>query len=103
MPSAGRANMLDRLDSFVMAETLKYAFMLAAPRGGGGGSGDWADILSLRGWVLNTEAHPLRIPSDGPSAWPKVAPKRIDGGEGGEVHADPNDLDEEEGEEQLEL
>jgi mannosidase alpha-like ER degradation enhancer 2 len=40
----------DRMHSFVLAETLKYAYLLFAP----------PEILDLRGVVLNTEAHPLQ-------------------------------------------
>lgn len=101
VPSAGRSNMLDRLDSFVLAETLKYAYFLASPRGGGEHAhGDWKDILTLNGWVFNTEAHPLRISSDGPSAWKKVdkskdaRPEENDGeGQVAAVDADDNDTD----------
>jgi mannosidase alpha-like ER degradation enhancer 2 len=39
----------DRMHSFVMAETLKYAYLLFAPPG----------TLDLRQVILNTEAHPL--------------------------------------------
>jgi len=37
--------------SFFMAETLKYFYLLFSPR----------EFLSLDKWVLNTEAHPMRI------------------------------------------
>lgn len=40
----------DRMHSFLFAETLKYAYLLFAPR----------STLDLRAVVLNTEAHPLR-------------------------------------------
>lgn len=41
----------DKMESFWLAETLKYAYLLfAEPR-----------IISLDEWVLNTEAHPFRI------------------------------------------
>jgi mannosyl-oligosaccharide alpha-1,2-mannosidase len=42
----------DRMESFWMAETLKYFYLLFSD----------PDILSLDEWVLNTEAHPFRIP-----------------------------------------
>ena len=41
---------VDRMHSFVMAETFKYYWLLFAP----------PDRLNLDEWVLNTEAHPLR-------------------------------------------
>lgn len=92
MPSAGRSNQRDRLDSFVLAETWKYAYLLLSPRpavpaaahngtaadgdgssssSGSGGSDDtlWADLLALRGWVFSTEGHPLRPAGMTPSQW----------------------------------
>lgn len=42
----------DRMHSFLLAETLKYAYLLFAPPG----------TLDLERIVLNTEAHPLRKP-----------------------------------------
>jgi mannosyl-oligosaccharide alpha-1,2-mannosidase len=39
------------MQSFWLAETLKYLWLLFAPD----------DVISLDEWVLNTEAHPLRI------------------------------------------
>lgn len=39
------------MQSFWLAETLKYLWLLFAPK----------DTISLDEWVLNTEAHPLRI------------------------------------------
>ncbi|KAI6778959.1 mannosyl-oligosaccharide alpha-1 [Emericellopsis cladophorae] len=43
---------LDTMDSFWMAETLKYFYLLFST----------PDTLSLDEWVLNTEAHPFRRP-----------------------------------------
>ena len=40
----------DTQQSFFLAETLKYLFLLFSP----------SDVLSLDKWVLNTEAHPLK-------------------------------------------
>ena len=40
---------LDRLDSFFLAETLKYFYLLFSP----------AHALPLDEWVLNTEGHPM--------------------------------------------
>jgi len=40
----------DDMESFFLAETLKYAYLLFAP----------AATLDLRAVVFNTEAHPLR-------------------------------------------
>ena len=42
----------DRMESFWMAETLKYFYLLF----------EEPDIVSLDEWVLNTEAHPLKRP-----------------------------------------
>lgn len=42
---------IDEMQSFVMAETFKYFFLLFSP----------ADTLDLQKYVLNTEGHPLRI------------------------------------------
>lgn len=42
---------LDEMQSFVMAETLKYLYLLFSP----------ADTLDLDRFVLNTEGHPLRL------------------------------------------
>ncbi|KAI9640006.1 hypothetical protein NHQ30_011565 [Ciborinia camelliae] len=44
------ANQVDSMESFWLAETLKYFFLVFS---------EW-DVLSLDEWVLNTEAHPLR-------------------------------------------
>ena len=41
----------DGMESFWIAETLKYLWLLFGPD----------DLLSLDKWVLNTEAHPLKI------------------------------------------
>lgn len=43
---------IDEMQSFVMAETLKYLYLLFSP----------ADRLDLGRYVLNTEGHPLRRP-----------------------------------------
>lgn len=40
----------DSMESFWLAETLKYFFLLFGE----------PDLVSLDEWVLNTEAHPLR-------------------------------------------
>ena len=40
----------DAMESFFMAETLKYAYLLVAP----------AETLDFPGVVFNTEAHPIR-------------------------------------------
>lgn len=43
---------LDNMESFWLAETLKYFYLLfSAP-----------DVISLDDWVLNTEAHPFKRP-----------------------------------------
>ncbi len=43
----------DSMESFWLAETLKYFYLLFAP----------PDVISLDEWVLNTEAHPFRRPT----------------------------------------
>jgi hypothetical protein len=43
----------DEMESFWLAETLKYFYLLYS---------DW-DVVDLDTWVLNTEAHPLRRPT----------------------------------------
>lgn len=40
----------DRMKSFWLAETLKYFYLIFSE----------SDVMSLNGYVLNTEAHPLR-------------------------------------------
>ncbi|KAJ1671956.1 hypothetical protein GGF38_000410 [Coemansia sp. RSA 25] len=45
------ANHLDSMESFFLAETLKYLYLLFSP----------TDVISLDEYVFNTEAHPLRI------------------------------------------
>ena len=42
----------DSMESFWLAETLKYFYLLFAT----------PDVVSLDEWVLNTEAHPFRRP-----------------------------------------
>ena len=41
----------DSMESFWLAETLKYLWLLFGPD----------ELLNLSDWVLNTEAHPLRV------------------------------------------
>lgn len=43
---------LDSMESFWLAETLKYFYLIFSP----------PDVINLDEWVLNTEAHPFRIP-----------------------------------------
>ena len=66
-PSRGRSNQRDaKMESFVLAETFKYLYLLHA----GWPPGAEAKRLLPRGeWVLNTEAHPLRIPARPASGW----------------------------------
>eukprot|EP00127_Corallochytrium_limacisporum_P000670 Clim_evm69s22 gene=Clim_evmTU69s22 len=66
--SAGEQNVLykDVMQSFFLAETLKYLFLMFAEDDQG------QEILSLEHWVLNTEAHPLPIEgsvADGSYPW----------------------------------
>lgn len=42
----------DEMESFWLAETLKYFYLLFAEE----------DVISLDDWVLNTEAHPFKRP-----------------------------------------
>jgi hypothetical protein len=83
--------MRDKLESFVLAETLKYAYLLLSPPppqlpagqeaqqaqqthgSSSRNSSMWEELTSLRGWVLNTEAHPLRILSSLPSEWRELS------------------------------
>jgi mannosyl-oligosaccharide alpha-1,2-mannosidase len=44
---------VDEMESFWLAETLKYFYLLYSP----------PNIISLDEWVLNTEAHPFKRPS----------------------------------------
>jgi mannosyl-oligosaccharide alpha-1,2-mannosidase len=44
---------LDEMESFWLAETLKYFYLLYST----------PDVISLDEWVLNTEAHPFKRPS----------------------------------------
>ncbi|KAJ3473566.1 hypothetical protein NLG97_g10239 [Lecanicillium saksenae] len=48
-----KPSMEDTMESFWLAETLKYYYMLYAG----------PDVISLDEWVLNTEAHPFRRPT----------------------------------------
>jgi mannosyl-oligosaccharide alpha-1,2-mannosidase len=48
--------LLTVMQSFWMAETLKYFFLVFSE----------PDVISLDDFVLNTEAHPFRIPKPGP-------------------------------------
>lgn len=47
-----RAQQVDSMESFWLAETLKYFFLIFED----------FEVVSLDEWVLNTEAHPLRRP-----------------------------------------
>lgn len=47
------ARFSDNMESFWMAETLKYYYLLFTE----------PDVISLDDWVLNTEAHPFKRPS----------------------------------------
>mmetsp|Transcript_18905 Transcript_18905/g.31011 ORF Transcript_18905/g.31011 Transcript_18905/m.31011 type:complete len:661 (-) Transcript_18905:94-2076(-) len=50
-PAGVTQNMDDRMESFWMAETLKYLYLLFGPD----------EVVPLHEWVFNTEAHPLKI------------------------------------------
>lgn len=47
-----KPNLKDEMESFWLAETLKYFYLLFAE----------PDVISLDDFVLNTEAHPFRRP-----------------------------------------
>ncbi|KAL0941175.1 uncharacterized protein CTRU02_203938 [Colletotrichum truncatum] len=47
-----QTNKLDEMESFWLAETLKYFYLIFSP----------PDLISLDDYVFNTEAHPFRIP-----------------------------------------
>lgn len=51
MTQASVVELDNQMQSFFLAETLKYLFLLFSPK----------DVLSLDEWVFNTEAHPLLI------------------------------------------
>ena len=46
----------DKMESFWLAETLKYLYLLFSP----------PSVMPLEEWVFNTEAHPLRMTIDHP-------------------------------------
>ncbi|KAL6703468.1 hypothetical protein ACN47E_009642 [Coniothyrium glycines] len=50
--SADSPPRIDSMESFWMAETLKYFYLIFSE----------PDVISLDDWVFNTEAHPLKIP-----------------------------------------
>lgn len=47
--STGKYNQIDSMESFLLAETFKYLYLLFSP----------PDVLSLDKFVFNTEAHPF--------------------------------------------
>lgn len=50
---ASQMYLQDSMESFWLAETLKYFYLLYSE----------PDVVSLDEWVLNTEAHPFKRPS----------------------------------------
>lgn len=48
----GQTTQTDKMESFWLAETLKYFYLLYSD----------PDLISLDDWVLNTEAHPFKRP-----------------------------------------
>jgi len=50
--NAGGGNFRDKMESFFLAETLKYLYLLFS---------DDPDLIPLDKFVINTEAHPLPI------------------------------------------
>lgn len=69
----------DHMESFWIAETLKYLFLLFGSEAAGGGPGA-ADPLPMEQWVLNTEAHPLPV-------WGKPTDRFALGGAAEAAHA----------------
>ena len=59
---------LDRMESFFVAETLKYLYLLFSD----------SSVISLKEYVFNTEAHPFSIRGHGrranPKKWVKIKP-----------------------------
>ncbi|EON98016.1 putative glycoside hydrolase family 47 protein [Phaeoacremonium minimum UCRPA7] len=53
IPEERDNNMVDNMESFWLAETLKYFYLLYTT----------PDVISLDDWVLNTEAHPFKRPT----------------------------------------
>lgn len=47
-----KVTFMDKMETFYLAETLKYLYLLFS---------DQPDLLPLSNWVFNTEAHPLPI------------------------------------------
>jgi mannosyl-oligosaccharide alpha-1,2-mannosidase len=50
--AAALSNVEDKMESFWLAETLKYFYLIFSP----------SDMVDLDEWVFNTEAHPFRRP-----------------------------------------
>ncbi|KAK2013688.1 family 47 glycosyl hydrolase, partial [Colletotrichum eremochloae] len=50
---AGKTEKTDSMESFWLAETLKYYYLIFSP----------PDLISLDEYVFNTEAHPFRLPT----------------------------------------
>lgn len=48
----GESEQIDQMESFWLAETLKYFYLLYST----------PDVINLDEWVLNTEAHPFKRP-----------------------------------------
>lgn len=55
LPVEHASQKLDQCESFWMAETLKYFYLIFSE----------PEVCSLDRWVFNTEAHPLRRPLGG--------------------------------------
>ncbi|KAI9167843.1 alpha-1,2-Mannosidase [Paramyrothecium foliicola] len=53
--ATGETHKLDSMESFWLAETLKYFYLIFSP----------PDVISLDEYVLNTEAHPFKRPQKG--------------------------------------
>jgi mannosyl-oligosaccharide alpha-1,2-mannosidase len=59
--SGGRGNQSDKMESFFLAETMKYLYLLFSP----------SAVLPLDAWIFNTEAHPVRLLRPA-SPWPRI-------------------------------
>ncbi|KAH8888782.1 hypothetical protein GQ53DRAFT_808170 [Thozetella sp. PMI_491] len=75
-----KPSQVDSMESFWLAETLKYFFLVFAP---------W-DVVDLDEWVLNTEAHPLKRPApvgrpQGKGTSRRPPPNRIPGSSSNET------------------
>ncbi|KAJ2699506.1 hypothetical protein FB645_005298 [Coemansia sp. IMI 203386] len=69
-----KANWVDSMESFFLAETLKYLYLLFSP----------IDVLPLDEYVFNTEAHPFKIVKTSSVEQKEEQEKGVDNGVDGE-------------------